>query len=141
MHPGEARAVLLVGMRKDVLHVVHVMQQYEYLAGFYRLLLQLYDITKCCSPRSVRIVVGPPSLASITVTMTVTCGDHDCRPQRLHAYYTSCRPRGRSTQKRARAYSYKFMKPHGYSAITLRFSDGPYESNFLKLASTLTFYG
>ena len=28
-----------------------------------------------------------------------------------------------------------------YSAITLRFSDGPYESNFLKLAGTLTFYG
>jgi hypothetical protein len=28
-----------------------------------------------------------------------------------------------------------------YSAITLRFSDGPYESNFLKLACTLTFYG
>jgi hypothetical protein len=27
-----------------------------------------------------------------------------------------------------------------YSAITLRFSDGPYESNFLKVAGTLTFY-
>jgi hypothetical protein len=34
-----------------------------------------------------------------------------------------------------------YMTIAAYSAITLRFSDGPYESNFLKLAGTLTFYG
>jgi hypothetical protein len=39
------------------------------------------------------------------------------------------------------AYGTRFAAS-AYSAITLRFSDGPYESNFLKLlAGTLTFYG
>jgi hypothetical protein len=57
-------------------------------------------------------------------------------------------PRGDTARGELQAYS--IIKPLGdimaarlvaYSAITLRFSDGPYESNFLKLAGTLTFYG
>jgi hypothetical protein len=39
------------------------------------------------------------------------------------------------------ARAYHACAAADYSAITLRFSDGPHESNFLKLAGTLTFYG
>jgi hypothetical protein len=44
-------------------------------------------------------------------------------------------------KKKARDRAPEYHQFRLYSAITLRFSDGPYESNFLKLAGTLTFYG